>query len=365
MSIAIDTQELLLVLERALREARDTSKPANPIWTDRIQWLSEVVNSGPNRGKSFVAAIGAALLAKSTYPDVDSLTQNDKSGAGARAYNLRKVATEMQKRLRNTVHLGTLSADPVNGAPFLRAPSRIEHFTVASYNQATFNEFVSWLRELDAYSAEKAQTALVSFLRVRMEWQVAEDLRAANSPRMSGAGSVAQLLDVVQKWMTDDPEVGSRGQAVVAAMLGLLWDDVEVVPKNHPAPFDVHRRSKPSKLAAEVKQRAIEEADVRELIRRAGEQDVPVALYAALAPGQKPLPIERLRSDALRDSGVFLEIVYDARDLAAKVASYGGLDVLGVATRLPQALIERCGPAGVSNGGSDELVSLLRGIEGP
>ena len=60
--------------------------------------------------------------------------------------------------------------------------------------------------------------------------------------------------------------------------------DVKVVPKHHPAPFDVMRTPGPGvvTMACESKQQTVTEHDVMELARRATENGVCIALYAAL-----------------------------------------------------------------------------------
>lgn len=362
MVIRLQRTDIEAVLDRALRDARDPSVEVDATWTDRVRWLSDKIDGRDAGGKTYVAATAAALLAKAVNDQVDTLTQTPKGGP--RGYGMRGVAEKMQERVLGTVHLGTTSKWPVNNSPFLRGPARIDHFeSVAPYMKHVYDTYVDWMRELDGYTQAKAYKALLAFMRVRMEVQAAEDLRSSATPRMAGARSAAQLVDVIQMWMTQDTEHGARGQAVVAATLGLVWDDIEVVPKHNPAPYDVMRPGKPVKLAVEVKQQPITEADVLELAKRTAQSEGSTAMYAAMATDQPQLAVDRIRASALRQHGVFLEVIHDARELVAKVAAYGGLDAVGVASRLPQALIDRCGPAGVTNAGADRLADLLRGID--
>ena len=203
----------------------------------------------------------------------DLLTQREEGGP--KGYYLRGVAEQMQVQGRGIVHLGTSSANPMNNAPFLRGNARVDRLTVAGYLKHVYDTYLDWLREADKYTAAQAYEALVAFVFVRMDVQQQEALANATGTRMSAAASLSDLLEALQLWMTEDPEEGARGQALVAATLSLVWDDIEVVPKHHPAPFDVRR---PERLACEVKQKAVLEADVLELARRAASRVRPRAI---------------------------------------------------------------------------------------
>jgi hypothetical protein len=361
VGVSLPKSSLEATLDRAMRDARDPKKVASPLWMSRMQWLSEQIVGGDAKGKTYVAATGAALLAKATDDRVDTLSQNARGGP--RGYSLRSVAEWMQRQLRGRVHLGTLSKWPMNNAPFLRGPARIERFVVAGYLRHLYDEYLDWMRELDGYTADQAYDALVAFLRTRVAAQASEDAAAAAGTRMTGARSTSDLLDVVQRWMSEDSEDGARGQAVVAAALDLAYGDVEVVPKHHPAPFDVKRSGSPPPLVCACKQEAIDEADVLDLARTAGAHDAGLALFAALAVDQAPLPSDRLRVDALVTHGTLLDVVHDVHELVSRVAVYTGVSASAVAAELPQHLADRCPGADVSAGGLRRLQSLLSGVQ--
>lgn len=357
MGIALKRSDIEAVLDRAVRDGRDPKTKLDKRWEARIRWLSEQIAGGDAKGKTYVAATGGALVAKATNDQVDTLTQHQ--GGGSRGYSLRSVAEQMQQQLRGRVHLGTLSKWPLNNAPFNRGPSRVDRFVIAGYLQHVYDEYLDWMRELDGYKAPQAYDALVAFIRVRMDVQAAEDAAGAAGVRMTSAKSTADLLDVVQLWVTEDPEEGARGQALVAAALDLVWDDVEVVPKHHPAPFDVKRAGSPPPLVCESKQQAITAADVMELARRAARQDVDLALYAAMAVDQEPLPADRLRLDALARHGVMLDVIHDAHELVSRIAVHAGVSASAIATDLPRHLAQRGPAADVSSRGLKRLADLL------
>jgi hypothetical protein len=362
VGIRLAPAEIDAVLDRAMRDARDSGRvPAEPLWTGRIEWLSERIASGDAQGKTYVAAVGAALLAKATDSQVDTLAQSQKGGP--RGYSLRSVAERMQQRVRGTAHLGTLSRWPLNNAPFLRGPARIEQFVVAGYMRPVYEEFKAWMTELDGYAEQQAYDALVAFLRVRMAAQQAEEAAYAALPAVQAGGRTAELLDVLQLWIREDSEHGARGQALVAGVMSLAWSDVEVVAKHNAAPFDVCAPA--AGIACECKQAPITSGDVMELARRAAAEDMSAAIYAALAVNQPPLPGDRLRTDALTTHGVMLDVAQDVRELTARVCIYGAVPPDRVPADLPGAVSARCRDADVPATGMSRLHELLRATFGP
>jgi SacI restriction endonuclease len=357
VGIRIPTPDLERELDAALRDAASTG--GSELWVERVVWLTEQVEEGD--GKTYVAALGAALLAKATDPRVDSLTQ--ALNASPTGYSLRSIAEFLQARVRGRVHLGTLSKNPVNNSPFLRGPGRIDRFDkIASSTRPVYDMFVRWLDDLNSYNKTEAHDALVSFLHERTRVQRSEDAASAARLEFGTASSLEDLTEALHLFAIEDPEGGSRGQAVVAAVLASAFPDIEVVPNNHPAPFDVKRAGYPPPLVCEVKQQPIRPEEVMELTRRAFEHHVDRAIYAALDPSQPELPVNRLVADALVRHGVFLDVCYDVRQLLARVAVYSDVDASRLLADLPDQAAVRCEPSGVGQGGRRRLDALLRGV---
>lgn len=357
MGIQISTVDLERQLDAALRDA--VTDGGSELWVERIAWLSEQIEQG--YGKTYVAALGAALLAKATDPRIDSLTQ--ASSAGPRGYSLRRVAEFLQERVRGRVHLGTLSRNPVNNSPFLRGPGRIDRFDkISPTTRPLYETFVRWLSELNGYDKANAHDALVSFLHERARVQRTYDAASAARLELGAASSLEDLMEALHLFVIEDPEGGSRGQAIVAAVLTCAFSDIEVVPNNHPAPFDVKGGGYPPPLVCEVKQQQIRPEDVMELARRAAEYHAERAIYAALDPLQPELPANRLVADALASYGVLLDLCYDVRELAARVAIYSDLEVNRLFAQLPDVAVAQCEPSGVGQQGLHRLEALLRGV---
>ena len=356
MGIQIPRADLERELDAALRDAAVRS--GSELWVERLAWLSEQVEQG--YGKTYVAALGAALLAKATNPRIDSLTQ--ASTAGPAGYSLRQVAEFLQEHVRGRVHLGTLSKNPVNNSPFLRGPGRIDRFDkIASTTRPVYETFVRWLDDLNGYDGTHAHEALVAFLHERARIQREKDAASASRFEFGVASSIVDLMDALHLFVTENPEGGSRGQAIVTAVLSCTFADVEVVPKNHPAPFDVKRSGYPPPLVCEVKQQPVRVEDVMELARRAIENRAERAIYAALDPLQPELPVNRLVADALSDHGVHLDLCYDIRELIARSAVYSDIDSARFIATLPNQAVAKCEPSGVGQPGLQRLEALLRG----
>ena len=173
MGIKLDRQARTDTYERAIRDARDPSTSIDATWAGRVRWLSEQAAAGDAKGRTYIPALGGALLAKAVDARVDLLTQS--TDGGPRGFYLRGVAEQMQKQGRGIVHLGTPSANPMNNAPFLRGNPRVDRLTVAGYLRHVYDTYLDWLREADSYTAEQSYSALVAFVHVRMKVQQDDD----------------------------------------------------------------------------------------------------------------------------------------------------------------------------------------------
>ncbi|MGH9045903.1 MAG: restriction endonuclease, SacI family, partial [Acidimicrobiales bacterium] len=69
--------------------------PVDAVWTERVERL------GTLGVKTYIAALGGALLAKAADARVDSLTQD--AGAGPHGYSLRRVAEFLAEHVNRHV----------------------------------------------------------------------------------------------------------------------------------------------------------------------------------------------------------------------------------------------------------------------
>lgn len=352
MGIELPRNALVETLEEAIDLAR--SDAALP----RL-WLTRVTRLGELGIKTYVAALGAALLAKATDPRVDSLTQD--VAAGTRGYSLRKVAEIMAERNQGRFHMGATGRWPLNNRPFLGGPSRIDEFTkISSKARPSFELFRDCLVDLNRATREQALSALAAWVQIRVA--VLETERAAwrESLEIEAGLSPDELLGVLEIFVREDTENGRRGQALVAAVLDCAHGNVVLQSINHPHPGDVQIwRDEAMTCVIEVKQVPVTEMAGTELASATRGLGASLALLVVLAGRHAPLDRERLRRQAIADHGVLLEVAESVRELVSAVAVYSATPVEIVADHLPRSYAARLREHEVSAQGQQRWRQLI------
>jgi hypothetical protein len=284
-------------VRKRLREAVKLAESGQSLpseWIDRIK----LVGASPREIDTAILAAG--LLAKATDARIDPMII--KIREGERAYSARSVADRVlaPEALVYGFDLGSTSLNPINSSTFLRPPSidqvvGVRHRKSLEYLQET-------LRRADQLDAEGALRALAAFVRVRRD--VAASRRRVTPP--TSTLSLPGMLDAISRFINDDPQVGARGQAFVAAAYDLVYEDVRTRkvrdPSRHwPGDVQVFGADRPI-LAVEVKQRPVEVTDVlRFTSNLADRRGLDRGVYAALHPQQRPMPHDLARQAWDRD----------------------------------------------------------------
>jgi hypothetical protein len=210
MGLSVDREQTATVLKAAARLAdSDGSVPEE--WTQRTREIDEC----PSR--SFTPALGTALLARATNPEIDALAL--KPEAGPHAYSARSVATNVlvPGAVKYGYDLRATGREPLNNQPFFRYDriDRIDHVR---------NDAMPWVTALtdacnaiNKLGADDAKLALAAYLRVRME---AVPARRAIDTRNSPLSTVE--LPVQTEPIGANP-AGERGQAFAMAAFDLGW----------------------------------------------------------------------------------------------------------------------------------------------
>jgi len=348
VGITIAQDRLRLVLERAVTLA-ESSEPLPEEWLDKVKRIS----ASPSQ--SYVAALGTALLAKAADDRIDALTV--KASAGPRAYSMRGVARILVDRASHYgYHLGVTRGEPLNNQPWFRI-KRVDEPVAIKPNAKPFHtDMVRYLKDLNALSSEEALLALAAFIRLRQEFAAASQ---AAHVSMAAVGTVdlRDVISIAEHFIRDDPEGGRRGQALVAAVLDLLHEDVSLAAINDPTPLDVRvLRKKQTVLGVEVKQKAVTESEAVELAEGAAGEGADKALLVALSDAQGPLDHERIMRDGPR--GV-LTVAYDSvTSLITEAAIHSKLTAAEFAAELPGAYLRRMQEHGVSAAGQTQWVDL-------
>jgi len=352
MGIKLDDQALLLTLDDALALARSTDElPA--VWVARVERLG---NLGT---KTYIAALGGALLAKATDPQVDSLAQD--VAAGPRGYSLRRAAEFLAQQNSGRFHLGAEGRWPLNNRPFLGGPGRIDEFTkISGKARPAYDAFLDALRDLNRLERPEALAAFASFLRVRMAVQEAEREAVRATRRMGSEVVLEDLVGIVDRFVRAAPEGGRRAQALVAAVLDCAFDDVELQPINSPHPGDVRVLSDGQiVLAVEAKQLPVNEAVASELSREAAGLGADLALLVVVADQHTPLDRDRVQRETLRDDGTLLVVCESVLELISSVAVLSGTPAVRIEEDLPGAFAARLREIGGSKKCQDEWRRLV------
>lgn len=354
MGITIPSSRLEEVLERAVVLAEsDADVPA--IWIDRVRRIADCPS------KTYVAALGTALLAKATDPRVDALSV--KSKAGPRAYSMRGVVKVLvEKAPIYGYHLGRTGPEPMNNQPWFGS-DRVDRFENVRADALPFHrDMVRYLTDLNGATGDEALLGLGAFLRERIAFAESERL-AAGQVAVGPARSLGELARALTSFLREDAEGGRRGQALVAAVLDLAHDEVSLASINDPTGIDVSITDEGRLLLAiEVKQKVVDEAAALYTAERAAAHGADKALLVALAPDQRALDRERVRGQAAEEHGVVLAIWEGVEELVNAAALQAPLTAREIGAELPTIYLRRMREHGVSLEGQQywaDLVSAL------
>jgi hypothetical protein len=353
MGIRLDKERATAVLEDAIAKAR-SSDILPGIWLRRVE------NLGGLDTKTYIAALGGALLAKATDDRVDSLVQDLK--AGPHGYSLRMVSELLAERNHGRFHMGATGKNPLNNRPFLGGPARIDEFTkINPKSRPSFELFRDALTDLNRMNSIAAFDALAAWLRVRMAVQAGEIAEVSSQLALTTSLDPADLFTITEMFVREDPEGGKRGQSLVAAVLDCAFDEVVLQPINHPRPGDVRVLRKGEIVwIVEVKQVAVEEQTAVDLAREAHGLHASLAMLVVMADDQVPIDRERIRRRALQDFRVMLEVVESAAELLSTVCVFSTTTIEQMVERLPGNYAKRMLEHGVSEGGRHRWSELVR-----
>lgn len=354
MGIRLEDQALLLVLDDSIALARSREELPE-VWLKRIERL------GGLGIKTYIAALGGALLAKATDPRVDSLTQDE--AAGPRGYSLRRATEFLAHHNDGRYHLGAQGRWPLNNRPFLGGPARIDEFTkISGRARPAFETFLDSLRDVNRLERPEATRALAAFLRVRMAAQEAERAASRDVRELESGVVLADLVGIIDRFVREDPEGGRRAQALVAATLDCAFEDVGLLPINNPRPGDVRVFSERQVIvAAEVKQLPVDEAVALELSREAAELGSDLALLVVIAERHPPIDRERVQREALRADGVLLVVCESVLELISAVGVLSATTAAAIEAELPGAFAARMREQEVSSEGQRTWTELIEG----
>lgn len=351
MPILLDHNLARQRFDEALALARsDTALPTD--------WLDRATRVALSPSKTFVAMLGTALLAKATNSDVDpsSLKARDYPSA----YSARNLCTNVLVPCadRSGIHLGTTGREPLNNQPFFRHENVSREMVVRPGNRPYLEYLCESLEALRPLSAADSLMALSAFLRTQT--------RSAqrNGPLLRAAEDLETLVAMTEEFVTSNPELGRRGQALLAAALDLVFDDVRTARVNDPSrhwPGDVVVGDGEQLLAsAEAKQRQPLDSEIMQFAERCQAFGIRRAFYAVFPASLVSSRWQSLPEEALRRYRVNLTLLAGVREVLGAAVAWMPRSVADALTSFPRLLAERLSELEVSDEGQRRWAEMFR-----
>lgn len=301
MGLSVDLEEARQLLESAVEWA-ESERPVPPEWIER----TKRVDASPS--KTFTVALGTALLAKATNPEIDALAL--KATSGTNAYSARTVGHRVlvPGAIQHAYNLRATGREPLNNQPFFRYDRIDEIERIHASARPYLRDLIAACEAVNQLDANEALAALAAFLSVRLG--AARDRHAID---LRGAGpSLVELIRTTEDFITTNSEGGKRGQAFVAAAFGLASPSVHSGRVNDPSrrmPGDVQiLEAGVPVLAVEVRQKQVTHYEALQFAQSLRQAEVATGLVAMLDPSQPELDEYDLLVDAEHLHGVALAV---------------------------------------------------------
>jgi hypothetical protein len=326
-------------MEQTLEDAyllATSNAPLPDRWIRRAERLAQSPSVG------FVAAVGSALLAKATNPNIDAFVIQEQEGS-AGAFSLRGPAKVLgNKRRSYGFDIGSSSTqDPINHGTLigsLRWDVALQRITPA--HKPFFEVILQWLADINSLGKQQALEALAAYIRVRRRVVAGASLSTL-SPFVE-APPLSELVDALEGFVTADPEGGARGMALVAAAFRSAGLEAGLPSRNDPRRIDIPiKHNGRLFIACEVKQEPTTEA-VADTLAEEGDSFVAGrALLVVLRPGvlvqfNTSAVIDR----AERRHGVVLRIADGVREVLHEALIAGPNEIGVFCTSLPRVFGE-------------------------
>jgi hypothetical protein len=333
VNVTLNGQALEDALDRAfLLATGDEELPAI--------WLSRSESLGESPSVAFIAAVGAALLAKATNDRVDSFVIQAQEGSDG-AYSLRRSATVLaQKRHAYGYDIGSSSdRDPINHGTLVSSKRwDIALDRIASAHKPFFQVILGWLGDINEMSDEEAGVALAAYIRVRRN--VAPGAAAETIPiELSEAPSLGDLVTALEGFTSADSEGGARGMALLAASFRAAGHEADVPSRNDPRRIDIPIRvGGKLVIASEVKQQPTHEATADTLASDAASLRTNRALLVVLPPGHLVrFDVQGVVRRVEREHSVALRLLSTVRDVLHEALFSAAIPIDDFCSTLPRA----------------------------
>ncbi len=254
--------------------------------------VTEITATKTNR--TFIAALGTALLAKATNPEIDPFAL--KAGLDTRgAYSARTLCQHVlaAHSLRLGIDIGVTGREPLNNQPFF-AESRISNkLPVKPAARNALSILLNALEKINQIDTQEgAESALRAFLKCRISQQ--KNYGPLDKNRKM---DLKALVKLIKNLVNSDGEYGKRAQAVAAGLMDTAFDSENIrVGKIHDPdarfPGDIgvvttHQGDEEQLfIALEVRDKPVSGPDIYHFVNKAIQNQVYRA--GVLCAGYKP-----------------------------------------------------------------------------
>ncbi len=286
MPIAISPDAASSTLSRAVQLAKDPDALGLPaVWIEHSRRTHEM------SAKTYVPALGTALLARATDARIDPLAI--KHTQAVDSYSARNLChgVLVPEAREHGFSIRTTGNEPLNNQPFFRYLHMTHIDRVRNVEE--FGQFIDRVRQIADLSREEAERALAAFVKVGFE--VAEN---AESYVVSADGhTFTSVASSLEEFLT--PGVAQRPerlQAFAAACMDLVFDDVRTRRINDPSrdlPGDVHAfEGAEPLLAMEVRGKRVKRSALHSFFENCAREGLQRAVLFVDAPGHLRLEQE-------------------------------------------------------------------------
>ncbi|YCH15153.1 restriction endonuclease, SacI family [Arthrobacter sp. D1-17] len=279
-----------------------------------LRWLDTAAQTYAMASKTYAAALGTALLARSVDPRVDPLSI--KAEYSDYTYSLRTLghAVLVPGAQKYGFSIRAKGREPLNNQPFFR----YDHMSLIDRvrNPGQHQEFLMQLSQLSEVDTGEARNALASYVRVAFAYQ--DSLPSYSPPNDSM--NMNQVFAITDEYLhsnvVDRPK---RLQALVAAAMDVAHNDVGTRKINDPSrdfPGDiqVYDNDFPV-LAIEVRGKRVPAGEVLAFAEACRHADIWAAAVVVDWRGHTPLNISALREQAFNETGVIVSVFESFKQL--------------------------------------------------
>lgn len=322
LGITIDKATATQILKEQSAIAAVDEGPVE--WHQRVDRLVAACGNG---NRTFIAALGTAILARATNADVDVFAL--KAGDSERGYSARSLCQHVLAEHSHalSIDLGVSGREPLNNQPFFAEARITDRLPIKPAQRPALEQLLETLAALSRMSSEEGRDALRAFItRRRVERQVwIVDAEAASS------FTIPEFAEVLERFVSQKSEGGRRAQACVAGMLDAAFgiDRVECGRINDPDrrfPNDVAVRHQDGQyvVSLEVRDKPMSSGDCLRAVIKAAECGVPHVGVVALQQRSEPLDLSEAVAESDR-TGIRLQGFVDWEEFVDHASFWAGI----------------------------------------